>query len=455
MPQWWRQKPGQGAMADITLVNLSYSFKEREDPDSLVPLGCLYLAAALEQNGYQVDFRDYQFVSRRQPFKTVSLLSFLHNSAAVVGISCCSDLLPLAIAAMKRFKDENPQKIVILGGVGPTGVADQIMEHFPFIDIVVRGEGERTVVDIMDRLGDPADLAGVQGIVYRQGGQVKKTPSRPRIQFLDREPLPAYHAVNLDNYQVLGLVTARGCPYRCGFCDAAPFWERQVVRREIEHVIREIKQCHALFPGKKIQLYDETFTLDKKWVLEFCLRLKDEGLDIQWSVMTRVDLMDEQLMAAMAGSGCFMVLYGIESGSDDVLGKMGKTYKIEEAKKKIRQSLAYFWVWTPVIWGFPFETMEDFHLTLRFVDEVAAAGAVPLLYQLAPFPMSPLYAQYRETLEFSRQLYESCHLVHNPEVMGLIESFPMLFSGFCHYRAGNVPGKYPEAKNHGSIPFLP
>jgi radical SAM superfamily enzyme YgiQ (UPF0313 family) len=445
-------------MADITLVNLSYSFKEREDPQSLVPLGSLYLIAALERKGYRVDFRDYQLNRFDEPFRTESLVTFMERSGDMLGVSCCSDLLPFALAALERVKAGSPGKRIILGGVGPTGVAEQIVELFPFIDIVVVGEGERTLVDLVDIVDsvDFVDRVGlVPGIVFCRDGVAFRTASRPRILDLDGEPFPAFHVVDLGEYQVLGLVSARGCPFRCGFCDAAPFWEYRVSRRSVDCVVREIKEIHSRFPGKNIQLYDETFTLSKGRVLAFCRRLKEEGLDVRWSVMTRVDLMDEELMEAMADSGCFMVLYGIESGSDRVLAQMGKRYTVAGARETIKRSLDYFWVWTPVIWGFPFESMEDFFLTLDFVEEVTADGAVPLLYQLAPFPLSPLYSQYKETLEFSPELYRSCHLIHNPEVMELIESYPTVFSGFCHYRPGHVPAKYPEARLHGSIPFLP
>lgn len=442
-------------MADITLVNLTFGFKERGDPHSLVPLGCLYLVAALEKHGYRVDFRDYQLNTFLHPLEPETFLSFLDQSADIIGISCCSDLLPLVVATIKRLKAAQPGKTIILGGVGPTGVAEEILTSFPFIDIVVKGEGERTIVEIMDRLTRSRDLAGVAGISYQQGERLCQNHPRQRIDNLDVLPFPAYHAVNLEDYQILGLVSARGCPYRCGFCDAAPFWEYHVSQRSIDNVIQEISLFQAQYPQKKIQLYDETFTLRKGRVLEFCRRLKEEDLNIEWSVMTRVDLMDRELMEEMSRSGCTMVLYGIESGSNHVLQKMGKKYTIEEAREKIRLSLDYFWVWTPVIWGFPFETMEDFQETLAFVTYVTDIGGVPLLYQLAPFPLSPLYAEYKETLRFSRDLYESCHLLHNEDVLRLIGRYPKIFSGYCHYEPGNVPAKYMKARDHGSIPFLP
>lgn len=448
-------------MSDMTLVNLSYGFKERGDPESLVPLGSLYLVSALEEKGYTVDFRDYQLDTRGQQYKTQSLVSFLDSSARVIGISCCSDSLPLALVALKKLKEQDPGKYIILGGVGPTGVSHEILEHFPYIDMIVKGEGEQTIVDVMDRLRNSGTIrAGhewrqVPGIDYRQGEMIYRNPPRKRIQNLDELPLPAYHKITPGNYTNLGLTSARGCPYQCVFCDAAPFWDYHVTRRDIENVIEEIKLFHVHYPGQTIQVYDETFTLDKQRVLRFCRRLKEEHLDIRWSVMTRIDLVDDELMAEMSGSGCHMVLYGIESGSDDVLQKMGKHYTAHEAKEKIRRSLSYFQVWAPLIWGFPFETTADFHKTMEFAADISKIGAVPLLYLLAPFPLSPLYRQYKDTLKFSRELYDDSHLIKDEEVIALINKHPALFPGFCYYEGGDVPRKYPIAKGYESIPFLP
>ncbi|HLP60986.1 MAG TPA: radical SAM protein [Candidatus Deferrimicrobium sp.] len=436
-------------MSDITLVNLSYRFKEQREPGSPVPLGCLYLVSALEEKGYAVDFKDYPLDSRDRSLSIDSLVSFLSASSDVLGVSCCSDSLPTALAALKKVKAEAPQKYIILGGVGPTGTAAEILRNFPFIDVIVKGEGEKTIVEIMDRhrsgIGEPP---AINGIAYHTQEGVYLNPPRERIKDLDKISLPAYHKINPAAYSNLGLVTARGCLYRCDFCDAAPFWHNQVIRRDIEKIIRELKTFHVHYPHQTVQLYDETFTMDKKRVLRFCRRLKEENLDLRWSVMTRIDLVDKELMKEMSAAGCCTVLYGMESGSDRLLHKMGKKYNTREAKEKILHSLDYFQVLTPVIWGFPFETTADFYETMEFAASVSEMGAVPLLNLLTPFSLSPLYAKYKDTLKFSRELYEACHLIQDEEVIGLIAKHPHIFPGSCYYEESNVPEKYPIAKGY-------
>lgn len=446
-------------MNTITLVNLSYEFKEQRNQDRLLPLGLLHLVSALEEKGYDVDFKDYRINAIDRSFNTGILASYLNNllnSYNVMGVSCCSDTLPLTLTALKKVKKESPHKFIILGGIGPTGMAKEILENFPFIDIIVKGEGEMTIVELLDRLrSNPADLSGIKGIAYRSKKDIYVNPPRERIKDLDKLPLPAYHKINPSDYTNLGLISARGCPYRCTFCDAASFWDYRVIRRDIEKIIQEIKTFHGHYPGSIVQFYDETFTLDKKRVLRLCHRLKEENLDIKWSAMTQIDLIDKELMKEMSASGCQMVFYGIDSGSDQVLQRMGKKYNTREAKDKILRSLDYFQVRTLLIWGFPFETMTDFYETMEFAAFVSEIGGVPLVYLLAPFSHSSLYGQYQDTLKFSRELYNACHLIQNEDVIELIVKHPKLFPGFCYYEGGNVLEKYSIAKGYESIPFLP
>ncbi|MCU0286971.1 MAG: B12-binding domain-containing radical SAM protein [Acidobacteria bacterium] len=436
-------------MRNITLVNLNYGFKEWQKADSFIPIGCLYLVSALEEKGYQVDFKDYQINAASRSLSTGPLVSFLNNSGDVLGVSCSSDSLPMALVALKKVKAGNPRKYIILGGIGSTGAAQEILKKFPFVDVIAQGEGEKTIIEIMERLQTGnRDMKGIKGIAYRLKGEVYVNPPRERIKDLDKNPLPAYHKINPLDYTNLGLVTARGCSYRCVFCDATPFWHNQVIRRDIEKVIQELKLFHIHYPGQTVQFYDEAFTMDKKRVLRFCRRLQEEDLSIRWGVTTHIDLMDKESMKEMSAAGCQTVLYAIESGSDQLLHKMGKKYNAREAKEKIMQSLDYFYVWTPIIWGFPFETTADFYETMEFAAFVFEIGGMPLVYLLPPFELTTLYARYKDTLKFSRELYNACHPIQDEEVISLIAENPQIFPRFCYYEESNALEKYPIAKGY-------
>ena len=187
-----------------------------------IPLGLLYLASALEGNEIKVELRDFQLQPRVTPHSVKSLTSFLlDDSAPIIGISCLADTLPLVVSATAGVKNERPEKTIILGGPGPSGVAEELLKNFPWLDIVVHGEGEETIVELLPALR-AGTLDKVKGISYRDNGLVVSNPQRSRNRSLDRLAYPAYHLLDWDQYGCASVVTARGCSYRCAFCDVAP-----------------------------------------------------------------------------------------------------------------------------------------------------------------------------------------------------------------------------------------
>ncbi len=157
-----------------------------------MPLGCLYLTRSLEDAGFSVDFRDYQLCGAEDPFDKAEFLNFLEDPAPLVGLSCMANLLPFTILAARELKARYPDRVIILGGVGPKAVEDKILSRFPWIDIVSRGEGELTGPELMGALRRGGDLSAIKGISYRRNEEVIHTPDRERIRDIDSIPYPAY-----------------------------------------------------------------------------------------------------------------------------------------------------------------------------------------------------------------------------------------------------------------------
>jgi anaerobic magnesium-protoporphyrin IX monomethyl ester cyclase len=201
---------------NLTLVNFVPPLKG----DTTVPLGPLYIASVLEEAGCQVDFRDYQLTSYENPLTQKSITDFLSDSEDFLGIGCFFNALPFLLPSLEKIKSESPEKTIVLGGPGPSSVAEKLMEEFLFIDVVVKGEGEFTMKDLA--LDNP--LNQIKGIVYRSQGKVVSTPGRERIQNLDGLPYPDYTKIDLSKYTQAGVITARGCPYHCSFCEVAALW---------------------------------------------------------------------------------------------------------------------------------------------------------------------------------------------------------------------------------------
>jgi radical SAM superfamily enzyme YgiQ (UPF0313 family) len=421
------------------------------------PVGPLYIAAALEGAGRYVDFREYQLTDYSDPFAVESFYSFVKCSCDVVCVSCYSDFLPVALLALERLKMECPGKTLILGGEGPTGVAEEILHFFPFVDIVVKGEGERTIVELLDCLDAGGDLSLVHGISFKGDGGIVVTPQRPLVEVLDELPLPALHKVDLPAYQMVGMTSSRGCPFQCTFCDVAPFWRHRFRARGVADMIRELKVLVHDYGQAAITFYDELFTFSRQRVYDFCDALEREGLAIEWSCLARVDSMDEALMERMASSGCTMVSYGVESGSDSVQRRMKKGLRRDRIESIMELSLNYFnYIQTFFVWGFPFETMEDFQATMDLVELVSRLGTNPTVGYLAPFPMSRLYRDNRATLRFSEKIFSDSHPHTPPEAKALIKGHPTVFPGFYVWESELMEEKYEAAKRLGmNTPFLP
>ena len=438
-------------MADMTIANLFYDARDSENRVGYVPIGPLYVASALEEVGWEVEFRDYLVDSSSftDPLSPASVCSFLDGAADIIGIGCASELLPLTILAVQELKRRQPQKTVILGGIGPAGAAEEILTRFPFVNMVVRGEGEATMVEVLAQLRQGREPAGVAGLSYRRGERVTANPDRPRIDSLDELPFPAYHRVNLAHYAHIGIYSGRGCPYACTFCDVAPFWLRRNTVRSVDNLVEEIGLLMQMYNQRTFDIMDDIFVLDRQRVLDFCEALKARNLEVEWACCGRIDLMDEELMARMADSGCTWIFYGIESGSDQVLKKIRKGFSKEEARDIITRSGHYFQVVTSLMWGFPFETLADFYDTTDFISFMRDQACGVDLYLLAPLPFSPLYEAYGRSLELVPEKCRRLFGTGNREMLDFIRTYPGVSQWFYRYPTPHFRQKSETVKELG------
>lgn len=453
----WRGSEQSMPKCDITLVNVSTAVASEDNRglDLHVPLGCLYLISSLERAGVRVDFRDYQSFSKDMafPLDIDAFQSFLADSAALVGVSCMVSMLPFVLLGTRKFKEAHPEYTIVLGGPGPSGVAEAIISSLPWIDVVVRGEGEVTLPELIEALKTGADLASVPGLTYREGSRTLYSEPRPRLTDLDGVAFPAYERVELSEYSKVPVITGRGCPFNCTFCDVGPLWGNRTVMRSIDNVMEELSLLRDRFGLDSVYMADDTFDLKRKRTDVFCGEIKELGLS--WSCLARVDLMDEELLAAMAGAGCDGVFLGIESGSNAVLKAINKKFTIQEATRKVEMCTRYFdRVIASFIWGFPFETMEDLKGTVFSMLSMSYLGAMVGLKLLSPMPLSRLGVEYRDRLEFSEDLCSVFASLGNltagdtSRQAGLPEEFkafimehPDICAGFYHIRSDNLREK--------------
>ncbi len=397
-------------MADITLVNLNMLFMrygEQIERELHVPLGCLYLTRALEIAGFDVDFRDYQLSESDDPFDMPIFLDFVRDPAPVVGLSCMANLLPFTILAARAIKERWPDRTVVLGGVGPFAVEDKVLTRFPWIDAIARSECELTGPEMLGALtgrspksGEPNNgrgvpcLEGIAGVSYRSNGNVIHNPDRPRIRDIDAIPLPAFERIDLARYAGYGMMTSRGCPYPCTFCSVAPVWRLESRSRSAASIVEEMKHLNRAAGVDLFLFQDEFFVSGKRQVMDFCRELGASGLDVEWKAFGRVNLTDVEMMRAMADAGCVELRFGIESGSDRILDLTKKGFTAAESLELVPRAVEIFpRCDTFFVWGFPFETMDDFNQTLFQMVSFRMMGARILPSLLSLLPQTEIYRE--------------------------------------------------------------
>jgi anaerobic magnesium-protoporphyrin IX monomethyl ester cyclase len=440
-------------VSDITLVNLVFPTEVRVPPH-----GQLYLLAALEQAGYAVELRDYQLCELAEPWEPETVVRFAADSAPIIGFGCMSYALPLLIEASARIKRADPGKVIIAGGIGPSAVAERLLRAAPSLDAIVIGEGERTIVEVMDRLKAGRDLAGVAGVAYRDAaGAIRVNPTRDRIPTLDQLPLPSYHRVDFSRYRLVDIQYGRGCPYDCTFCDIAPYWGRKHTRRPVRHFIDELELLVERYGRRDVFVIDDTFVLSRAHVLEICDEILRRRLDVKWGCYARVDLMDEGLMERMAAAGCTKVFYGIEAGSDSLLRVIEKRVTKTQNQETVRRSLNYFpYVTTSFVWGFPHETVDDLEQTVYLLLLFASLGASPQINLALPYSYSQLFRTHRTKLTFEPEYASQLHFYQNRDrgwLYDRIKSDPELFSVFYRLPTPDLEQKWQLLDEFGLDPL--
>ncbi len=415
----------------ITFVNMNLMFAKLEgslDRQNYFPLGILYMMASLRQAGYRSELKDYQFAEMLDPFHLDIFKEFIGETADIVGISSMANLLPFVIHCAEDLKRERPDLRIVLGGVGASPVATEIIQSFPFIDYVVVGEGEQAIIDIVEGKAK-------QGVV--QGNLVES---------LDTLPFPDYQSIDLSRYDAApSLISSRGCPFKCQFCTEPFNFRQRTSFRSINNLMEEIQLVHKLTGRTLFLLQDDNFIFGKDRLAEFAQAVEKLDFPFQWKSFCRVDQLDEEKTRWAKESGCVQLRFGIESGSNRVLRELRKGITIERAEEAVQLATKHLpSVHASFMWGFPFETLDDVRETIRWMECFEKAGATILLFQWAPLAGSPLYERYKGNLEYADARYSNfvltghevmwrpLHLIgeqHEP-LYELIQQYPRIFPGF-------------------------
>ena len=342
------------------------------------PLGLAMIAAVLEQEGIiEVSILDCM----------VEGYDFADLQRAVA--AAAPDIVGITSTTYNRFdsfdtctavREVLPKATVVFGGVHATFTAQDTLEHIPAIDIVCRGEGEITFLEMVRVLAEGSDPSEVQGLSYRDGDRIVHNSDRLFIHNLDALPLPARHLLPMEKYnQTLPfldevpaalVMTSRGCPVRCVFCSTGAMWGLRCRSRSPEHVADEIERLIAQYGAEGVWFFDDTLTFRRSHIEGLLREFERRNLKFPWYCEIRVDTVDYDLLKRMRDTGCYYVSFGVESASPRVLRAINKRITIPQVEQVIAWCRelgilmkAFF------ILGLPEETYEEALQTVSFIKK--------------------------------------------------------------------------------------
>lgn len=385
----------------------------------LPPLSVAYLAASLREEGYLTDLFDFnvrikdrkelrrkimewsQYIQGYTPF-----LSFLYpehfsmeeenvfrkelkrfldkwtdeileRNPQVICFSVYNSSALVSLLLAKRIKEMDKNNLIVFGGPDcALWMRGNFFIRTNFVDIVVLGEGEKTIVDIVKSYEDEGKIKDIEGCVIKRNGKIGYCKERPLINYLDSLPFPDFDGLPIRSYGngkklIFPILSSRGCPINCSFCNERVYWKRYR-ERSPDNVLEEFKHQRRKYGVSHFRMNDSLINTNIKRLEKLCDLLIKEELEIYWGGYARAKGMKRELLKKMKKAGCSYLLYGVDSASQTVVDDMRKKVKVEEMEKILKWTKeAGIWVHTCWIAGFPTETQKDFEKSIKFIKENA------------------------------------------------------------------------------------
>lgn len=348
------------------------------------PIGLHYLGAILKDQGHDVELFNWHD-ARDKPYIIEEALSTIKPD--LIGFSIFHANRWGGIQLAKIFKEHFPEAPIVFGGIGATFMDDHLLQHFPWIDIIVRGEGEITFPALIRRIEAQKSYSDLPGLTLRAGNMIRRNPDAERLENLDSLPQPAAH------YTFHHLALSRGCPGKCTFCGSPWFWGPKVRFHSADYFVGQLEILYQ--KGQRFfHFSDDTFTLRKKLVLEVCALIVEKKLDITWAAISRVDRIDEEMLKAMRMAGCIQISFGVESGAEKIRNVLNKKFNEDQIRRAFTLTVSYgILARAYIIYGCPGESSETINDTIRLLKDIRPL--VTLFHVLALYPGTYLYDLFK------------------------------------------------------------
>lgn len=342
------------------------------------PIGILYVASSCLMAGIKTKIID-QYLKNLDNEEV--LREIKSEKPDFVGFSLTSFTLTNAKLLAGKIKAENRKCKIIVGGPWVTMDKNNILTNQEF-DYAIYGEGEITVPELLRSLINNRKLNSIKGLIYRNHQKIIINAPRPFIKDLDTIPYPAYNLVDLNDYArgksiyvntepVDYLCATRGCPYACSFCSSKEVWNRKYRTRNPSGVADEMIFMAKKYGTKGFHFRDDNLTVNRKFIINLCEEIIKRNLKIKWMCESRIDTLDEEIIAKMKESGCVGMWFGIESGSQKILKNLKKGFSLRQIRKTVNICHKYgLKIGGSFILGVPIETKRTIEETVKFAKNL-------------------------------------------------------------------------------------
>ncbi|WP_147821051.1 B12-binding domain-containing radical SAM protein [Salidesulfovibrio onnuriiensis] len=374
-PPWQIPAPGQDTGAFTFPPPLAGEELKIVDLDFLsIPYGLLSLSAQAKKAGHKVAVLNMsnflwdtvEDVIRNNPADVYGITGMTLNRRGMAAVAQC-------------VRKHHPEAHVTVGGPHVTALPRETLEHYPFIDSVAIGEGEMTLLDMLERMEEGRSLEGVPGLMWRDENGFHEGPERERIADLDSLVLP--HEL----YPVDVIMTSRGCPGKCTFCASSTIWKRRLKFISVERVLDMIELAVKKHGLRALAIKDDTFTAAKGRALDICRGIRERGLNFLWSCDTRVDYLDEEILYEMRLAGCQRISVGVESANREILANICKRITPEQVIEATNMARKYgFQIRYYMIVGNRGETLETYRESCEFIEKARPNKSVFCILSAVP-----------------------------------------------------------------------
>lgn len=380
---------------------------------TVYPLGPLYIGRIIKESNFKLRYLDYQTCKTPNPLDPHELYKFVISNTVsrykafpkIVAFSTLLDFLPTVIATSEMLKKTFPDCFIILGGAGPSANPSYIVEHFGSVDAVVYGEGELSMSSLLNLFKKEGVskklLSHVPGIAYNWKQKTITNPHPGRIHQLEKISFPLREL--MPGSKRHSILTSRGCPYNCAFCDAKTIWHGYHVTRPMKDILQEIDSIYtspSMANSTILDIVDDAFNIDRDRAITFSQEMKKRN--IHWTCYARIDHVDKGLLKAMKRGGCKKIFFGINTGSSKIMSKLNQKLNLKQALGNISMCGDIFSpenISISFMWGFPEETMSDFHATLKLLINLINGGFDWRLFCLKLYPGTLYHKKYHSVVK--------------------------------------------------------